>query len=166
VREARLRKRLSGPLREILPRAWQQARELLARRWKAEERNTGVLPKPSSEYSRLVDPYDPAADLGSRARSYLHANCAQCHVEAGGGNSAIDLHINTKRDQMRLIDVKPLHDAFEIPDPRLVAAGAPERSILYQRISRRGPGQMPPLATSAVDDRAAAMLREWIRGLK
>ena len=67
---------------------------------------------------------------------------------------------------MRLFDVKPQHDAFEIAEPRIVAPGSPERSILVQRISRRGPGQMPPLATSAVDERAAAMLREWISTLK
>jgi hypothetical protein len=67
---------------------------------------------------------------------------------------------------MKLFDVKPQHDTFEIADPKIVASGAPERSVLYHRITHRGPGQMPPLATSAVDERAALMLREWIAGLK
>src|SRR5258708_380187 len=83
-----------------------------------------------------------------------------------GGNSAFDLHFNTKIDRMKLIDAKPVHDAFGITDPRLVAPGAPERSILFHRISLRGPGQMPPLATRIVDDRAAALLREWIQSLR
>jgi mono/diheme cytochrome c family protein len=125
-----------------------------------------VLARNPKEYGKLADPDDATADLGSRARAYLHANCAQCHVEAGGGNSAIDLHINTKEDRMRLMDVKPVHDALGIADARLVAAGAPDRSILYQRVTRRGPGQMPPLATRVVDERAAVLLREWIEHLK
>jgi hypothetical protein len=30
---------------------------------------------------------------------------------------------------------------------------------------RRGPGQMPPLATAVVDERGVAVVREWIRSL-
>jgi glucose/arabinose dehydrogenase len=166
VQEERWKKRLAGPLRTILPRVWQRVRSDLSKRWKPEERITGVLARNPKEYGKLADPDDATADLGSRARAYLHANCAQCHVEAGGGNSAIDLHINTKEDRMRLMDVKPVHDALGIADARLVAAGAPDRSILYQRVTRRGPGQMPPLATRVVDERAAVLLREWIEHLK
>ncbi|MBI3855357.1 MAG: PQQ-dependent sugar dehydrogenase [Planctomycetes bacterium] len=166
LQQERWKKRLVGPLRAVLPRVWQQVRNDLSRRTKPEQRTTGILPKSPADYDRLADPYDATADLGLRARAYLHSNCAQCHVEAGGGNSAIDLHIGTKPDRMRLFDVKPQHDPLGLADPRIVASGAPERSVLFQRISRRGPGQMPPLATSAVDERALAMLREWISSLK
>jgi len=155
-----------GPLLAVVPRAWQQVRNDLARRIKPENRTTGILPKAPDQYDRLADPYDASASLDRRARSYLHANCAQCHVEAGGGNSAFDLHIRTKPDRMKLFDVKPQHDTFGVEDPRIVASGSPDRSILLQRVTRRGTGQMPPLATSAVDERAAAMLREWIAGLR
>ncbi len=166
VREERWKKSLAGPLRSLLPPVWQQVRADLSKRWKAELRVTGVLPQSPALYGHLADPEDPKEDLGRRARSYLHANCAQCHVEAGGGNSAIDLHINTQPDRMRIVDVKPLHDALETPDPRIIAPGDPGRSVLYRRITRRGPGQMPPLATQRVDDSAASLLREWISSLK
>lgn len=166
VKEERWKKRLAGPLRAILPRAWQQVRSEVARRVKAEDRTTGILPRRPGDYDRIADPEDPAADLDRRARSYLHANCAQCHVEAGGGNSAFDVHIRTKRERMKLFDAKPQHDVFGIADPKIIAPGSPERSVLFQRVTRRGPGQMPPLATTVVDEKAAAMLREWIAGLK
>jgi hypothetical protein len=128
--------------------------------------DTTLLPKDPDEYPRLADPYDDKADLDARVRSYLQSNCAHCHVWAGGGNSAIDLHVNTPLDKMRLVREEPLHDRFGVRDALLVAPGAPERSILYHRVSRRGAGQMPPLASGLVDEKAKRLLAEWIRRLK
>ena len=124
------------------------------------------LPKPPEKMASLANPYDESADLNLRARSYLHANCAHCHVEAGGGNSAITLNWNAAPDKMRLIGVAPLHDKFGLPDALLVAPGEPERSILLQRVLRVGPGGMPPLAKSLVDEPALKLLGEWVRQLK
>ena len=124
------------------------------------------LPKPPEKMASLPNPYDESADLELRARSYLHANCAQCHVEAGGGNSAITLNWGTAPEKMRLIGVAPQHDKFGLADALLVAPGAPERSVLMQRILRIGQGGMPPLAKSLVDEPAVKMLGEWIRSVK
>jgi mono/diheme cytochrome c family protein len=113
----------------------------------------------------LVDPTNTNASLELRARSYLHANCAHCHVEAGGGNAAIDLEFTTKRERMRLFDAKPQHHTFGLADAKLIAAGSPERSTLLHRLSHRGEGQMPPLASAQVDEEAVRMLRAWIAAL-
>jgi glucose/arabinose dehydrogenase len=121
---------------------------------------------PPEQFLRQVDPYDPKQGLDARARSYLHANCAQCHVEAGGGNAQMELEFTTKLEKMRIRDVKPLHDAYGLPDARLVAPGHPERSVLLHRIAHRGPGHMPPLATSVVDSEAVKLMSDWIAGLK
>jgi uncharacterized repeat protein (TIGR03806 family) len=115
---------------------------------------------------RLVDPYDQREDLTLRARSYLHSNCSQCHVEAGGGNAMIDLEFTTKLSSMRLVGETPQHDKFGLTDPKLIAPGRPEGSVLLHRLGHRGTGQMPPLATSLVDQAALQMLREWVRTLK
>jgi glucose/arabinose dehydrogenase/mono/diheme cytochrome c family protein len=115
------------------------------------------------DYPRLADPYDSGQDLELRARSYLHANCAQCHVMAGGGNAQIDLDFATALQQTNMIDVVPLHHRFDLADPRLIAPGDPQRSVLLHRMSLRGSGQMPPLATSVVDQQALELLRQWIR---
>jgi glucose/arabinose dehydrogenase len=134
----------------------------LEARLNKDQRTSPRLPRRPDEYRRLVNPYDARADLDQRARSYLHANCAQCHVLAGGGNAAIELEFTTPRNKMLLFDVKPNHHTFDIPDARLVAPGKPERSVLLERVLRRGPGQMPPLATSVVDEEGVKLLREWI----
>jgi hypothetical protein len=122
-----------------------------------------ALPQRARESRGLVNPYDPSAELDARARSYLHANCAQCHVEAGGGNAAMELEFTTARNRMRVFDVPPLHHTYDIPDARLIAPGHPERSTLYVRVARRGAGQMPPLATSEVDQQAVQLLHDWIK---
>jgi hypothetical protein len=124
------------------------------------------LSKPPEQYRKLVDPYDERTDLDARARSYLHANCAQCHVATGGGNAKMELDFTTSRDKMNVFDVAPGHDAYKIPDARLIAPGEPERSILLARIAHRGAGRMPPVATSVVDREAVKLLSDWIRQLK
>ena len=75
------------------------------------------------------------------------------------------LSFGTKSEKLNLMNAEPLHDRFGIADAKLVAPGSPERSILLQRIARRGRGQMPQLATSLVDERAIALFTEWIQSL-
>ena len=43
-------------------------------------------------------------------------------------------------------------------------AATPEGKLL-QRIASRGKNQMPPLATSLVDEPAVELLRAWVRGM-
>lgn len=126
----------------------------------------GVLAAAGEVIERLVDPYDAKAPLAARARSYLHANCAVCHVDAGGGNSQFQLDYLVSTDKWKLVDVVPLHDKFGIADARLVAPGSPEKSVLLHRVAMRGRGQMPQLATNVVDQSAIEMLTEWIKQLK
>lgn len=124
-------------------------------------------PKSSAQSTRakLVDPYNPHADLEARARSWLHVNCSVCHVEAGGGNARMELGINRALDRMNLIEARPQHQTFGIDNAMLVAPGDPKRSVLLERISRRGSGQMPPLVIKTVDEKAVALFRGWIAGL-
>ena len=124
------------------------------------------LSKSPEEYPQLADPYNPDEPLDARARSYLHAACANCHVHTGGGNARIVLDFTTALDKTYSVGFRPQHDAYGIPDAMLVAPGDPERSILYQRVARRGKGQMPPIATSQPDLQAAQLLYDWISQMK
>lgn len=155
----------SKPVRQAWPPLganWQVS----VRKLENQPRYVNQLPGQSGDFRRLVDPYDATADREARVRSYLHANCAHCHQMAGGGNSAIDLLITTGRGDTRLLDVVPQHDTFGIRDARLVAPGDPARSVLHRRLTLRERGQMPPLASSLVDQQAAALVEEWIKQLK
>ncbi len=125
---------------------------------------TQPAPRPPAGV-RLVDPHDTTAPLELRARSYLHANCAGCHVQAGGGNARMQLEITTARDKMELIGARPQHDSFGLKDPMLVSPGRPDSSVLLHRLSRRGPGQMPPLVSHQVDTTAVDLFRAWITSL-
>jgi len=127
---------------------------------------TTALTKKPGDLDRLIDPADATLDLERRARTYLHVNCSVCHVEAGGGNSKMELALATPRDKMNLLGARPLHDTFGIPDAMLVAPGDPKRSVLPHRLARRGRGQMPPLVSNRVDDAAVTLVRDWIARLK
>jgi uncharacterized repeat protein (TIGR03806 family) len=124
------------------------------------------LPKARATLAHLSDPYDARADLDARARSYLHANCAQCHTGAGGGNSAMELTFATPLEKTKLIDVTPQHDHYGIKDAKLIAPGDPQRSVLLERMKRHGNGRMPPLSVSLTDEPAAQLIAAWIKQVK
>ena len=125
-----------------------------------------LLPFVPEHYRKLIDPYDAKQDLNLRARSFLHAICSQCHVEAGGGNAQMDLEFTADRAKTKIFGVKPVHHTFGLPDAKLIAPGDPDRSVLLHRVSNRNEGFMPPLATTIVDEKAVEMLREWVRAMK
>ncbi|MDA1180187.1 MAG: PQQ-dependent sugar dehydrogenase, partial [Planctomycetota bacterium] len=125
----------------------------------------GNLERPLAEMPKLVDPYDAQQPLEQRARSYLHTNCSVCHILSGGGNSRMALEITTGSEGLAVIDQHPQHDTLGIANARIVAPGDPQRSVLYHRVSRRGRGQMPPLVTQVVDQRASDLFSEWIKSL-
>src|SRR5207253_7041816 len=141
-------------------------RKQTATRDQREAKPSSLLTQPPERYRKLVDPADPKQEINARARSYLHANCSQCHVEAGGGNALIELEFNTKRERMRVFGIKPLHHTFEVPGAKLIEPGHPEKSVLYLRMARRTQGQMPPLATVEVDREGTQLIHDWIKSMK
>lgn len=121
-----------------------------------------LLAKPPKDYQKLANPYDPHADLNARARSYLHVNCASCHTNAGGGNAQIELTHIRDLQAINAVNTTPLHNTYDLPDPKIIAPGEPARSVLLHRMKLRGSGQMPPLATARVDEPALELIRDWI----
>lgn len=123
------------------------------------------LPKSPAEMPKLVDYRDETKDLNRRARSYLEANCAHCHRKWGGGNAEFQLLAGQPLDQAGVIDTPPGHGRFDLADPRILAPGQPERSLIATRIQRLGLGRMPHIGSNVVDQKAVDLLSEWIRAL-
>jgi hypothetical protein len=96
-----------------------------------------------------------------RVRSYLAANCVQCHTPGGSGLGVFDTRIFTPLSVTRLIN-GPLNNNGGDTNNRVIVPGSPEHSMLLTRISLRGPGQMPPLASSVLDTQAIALVTRWI----
>lgn len=112
---------------------------------------------------------DTSRSAEERARTYLHANCANCHRPGGPTFTPLDLRWWVPLQEMGICDQRPTIDdlAAYIPsEPRLLAPGAPERSVLYHRLSTTEPGvRMPPLGRSMTDPVASAVVFDWIKGL-
>jgi glucose/arabinose dehydrogenase len=144
--------------------AWMK--QQTASRDQREAKPSSLLSAPPVQLKRLVDPSDKSQPLELRARSYLHSNCASCHVEAGGGNALMELEFAATLDKMRIVGVRPQHDTYGLKDAALVVPGHPERSVLLHRITHRDKGHMPPLATRHVDHEAVELMRAWIAGMK
>ena len=138
-------------------------------RWESEGRL--LLKKKSlgtvdSNEKLLVDPHDSSKPLEQRVRSYLHANCGNCHVGGGnGGGSKLNLQYHVPIESTGMLDSFPEHSDYGLSNARIVAPGFPQRSILLRRISSEDGGKMPPLGRSHVDQAAIKMISDWISGL-
>ena len=128
-------------------------------------RSKSLLGQSCNKFERLVDPYDSNQDVGIRARSFMHANCAYCHIESGGGNAQMDLAYWTSKEKMKVLGVTPIHHHFGLENAKLIEPGSADNSVIVRRVGTRDNGKMPPIGSSMVDERAVAMLREWINSL-
>jgi hypothetical protein len=123
------------------------------------------LPRPPEELPRLVDYEDEGQDLDRRARSYLHANCAHCHMKWGGGNASFQLLATLDLKDTGTIDAKAGQGGFELNDPRILVPGHPERSLVLYRMNKLGLGRMPHVASLVVDEKGVRLIESWIKGL-
>jgi uncharacterized repeat protein (TIGR03806 family) len=123
---------------------------------------TKPLPDRPPLLPRLHDYEDPKIDINLRARSYLHANCAHCHMKWGGGNAEFQLLATLELDKLGIVQTPAHHGNFEVANGRVLVPGDPARSLMLARMTRRGLGQMPHIATNLVDEKGVQLIREWI----
>src|SRR5262249_36257108 len=96
-------------------------------------------------------------------RSYLDANCSQCH-RPGVTAANFDARYDTPPDKQGIVDGPVLIDE-RIDHSRVIAKHDPWRSIAFMRVNTVGEIRMPPLARNTIDTRGVALLREWIESL-
>jgi len=113
----------------------------------------------------LANPANTNASLRDRSRSYLHTNCAQCHVPGGPTPANINLDYRTADANMNVCNLSPIGGDLGIANAVLIAPADPASSIIWQRMRRRDVFAMPPLASSLIDTSGEALLQSWINGM-
>jgi uncharacterized repeat protein (TIGR03806 family) len=124
-----------------------------------------ALPGKPSTLPALVRPLGTSGTLSQRARSYLHSNCSHCHRPQGGTPVNLDLRYDMTLPQTNTCNQVPSVGDLGIANARIIAPGAPARSVLLSRINRRDEHQMPPLGTAVVDADAVTLISNWISSL-
>jgi hypothetical protein len=110
----------------------------------------------------LATATNDTVSLEYRVRSYLAANCVQCHQPTGpAGLAKWDARIATLGPQTGIIN-GPLNNDFGNTNNHVIVPGSPANSILFQRVANLGAAHMPPLATSVVNTQAVQLLGAWI----
>jgi uncharacterized repeat protein (TIGR03806 family) len=112
---------------------------------------------------RLAGPDDKSRSVEDRARSYLDANCSQCH-RPGGTVAGFDARYDTPLDRQGLVNGAVLIDQG-IDRPRIISPHDIWRSIAYMRLNTVGDIRMPPIDRETVDEHGAALMREWINSM-
>ncbi|MCO6458235.1 MAG: PQQ-dependent sugar dehydrogenase [Pirellulaceae bacterium] len=131
-----------------------------------EQPQAGMKPPRSVEQlPRLANPADEASDLDARARAYLHANCAHCHRDGGGGSAYLHLPYDKPLSDTKTLGLRPTQGTFGIHDAELLAPGDPYRSVLYYRMAKSGAGHMPHLGARMIDQQGLELIHDWIRQL-
>ncbi|MDB6136939.1 MAG: hypothetical protein JWO94_11, partial [Verrucomicrobiaceae bacterium] len=119
--------------------------------------------------ARLVNPYahDPIKPVPAeeQARSWLHANCAHCHRENGGGSVPLMLNAELALNETRAVNELPTRGDFGMKKAKVIKSGDPLNSVLLHRIATTGSGHMPVIGPHEVDAAALQLLSDWILSL-
>jgi len=117
-----------------------------------------------SSLPALVSLTNSTASLEDRARSYLDANCANCH-QPGGAHANFDARWDTPLADQNIIN-GAVSSTLGIDHAAVVVPNDIWRSIIYQRAnSTNALVMMPPLAHNMIDTNAVQILSAWIDSL-
>jgi uncharacterized repeat protein (TIGR03806 family) len=125
--------------------------------------DTNLDEREISNFTKLVSITNSSAPLELRVRSYLDANCAQCH-RPGGVEAFFDAHFDTPLDKQDLLN-GPVENPLGISGAKIIVPGDLSRSVLFHRVSITGNLQMPPLARNVNDLAAITAIAAWINSL-
>jgi hypothetical protein len=109
-----------------------------------------------------LPPTNSSASLESRARAYLHSNCAMCHQPGGPTPVAMDLRYSTPFTSTNICNVTPQEGDLGVSGAKLFAPGDAAHSVLALRMRALNSNRMPPLASSVVDNDGASLIESWI----
>jgi uncharacterized repeat protein (TIGR03806 family) len=118
-----------------------------------------------TSFEKLYSLTNQSASLESRVRSYLDANCVQCH-QPGGSGPTIDARYDTPITNQNLIYGILNKGNLGYDHAFVVVPKDTWRSVLYDRVNSLDPAiKMPPLARNLIDTNATAVIAAWINSL-
>ena len=125
----------------------------------------GLFERPLSRPlpAALAAPLAPGP-VSERARSYLHANCANCHRPLGSFEG-IDLRHQVPFAQTGLCNAAPEKGEVGVPGSLRLVPGNAAKSLTSIRMHALGEGRMPQIGTSVVDQQGVALVDQWIAGI-
>ena len=114
---------------------------------------------------RLTPTEATSASVESRARSYLDANCSNCHRPGGSALGTWDARSTTPLSLARLVN-GPLANYGGDLDNRVVVPGDTDHSrILHRMAGSHGSTRMPPIASTERHLAGEQLIADWIADL-
>jgi hypothetical protein len=119
-----------------------------------------------SGFTTLAALTNSGATLETRARSYLDANCAQCH-RPGGDGPTFDARYDTPLVSQSITNCPAGVATLGISDHAMIVMPKDIwRSVLYLRMNTMDDTtKMPKIARNLIDTNAVALIRDWINAL-
>jgi uncharacterized repeat protein (TIGR03806 family) len=105
------------------------------------------------------------ATLEKRARSYMHANCSNCHRPDGQAVSWLDFRYDTTLKNTGACGVTPMKGTVGVDGAQILKPGMPMLSTIWLRMHAPYAGdktRMPQLATYVIDDKGTQLISDWI----
>ncbi len=96
-----------------------------------------------------------------RVRSYLAANCAQCHQPGGPALGNWDARLENPLSASGIVNGTLVNNLGDTNN-RVVVPNDPAHSVLLARISTNGSLRMPPFASSVIDTQSINLVKNWI----
>jgi PA14 domain/Chitobiase/beta-hexosaminidase C-terminal domain len=117
-----------------------------------------------TNYAQLSAVTNASVSFQQRARSYLDANCSQCH-QPGGTGITFDARYDTPLALQYIVNV-PAQFSLGYDNACIVKADDVWRSMIWERMNTVNHSiQMPPLARNLIDSNAVVAMAGWINSL-